>query len=368
MAAPDLVNLSSLIDDAKCFALVRQQRWPEGVRCPGCGSSAVVRHGCDDTQPHRQRYRCKTCAGRFVCDAWGIGDGWDARELLRITRRLHGSADAVREASALPGEYQKLMHGLLPKTVPELVISVTPMPGVQVRYLKQVHPTEVELLPDSAEGDNERDDGTLRFVTRAWGDETRAYQLCLSADPADRPREEDLQLAVVALDVPGGDDVRLPPLRPCVVHWTDNQALSDMTDVGVEYFERHHRLGQALESATDAFRRGERDQSEQWLGEAVRLAHEMGATPMLDRLEGVVEIIDPAAGRVRLRPDVTAADFEGLIIASSHSTYDPTSPSDGEPSTLGPTRATTACPKCQLKASATDRFCRSCGKPLRERP
>ena len=26
MAAPDLVNLSALIDDAKCFALVRQQR------------------------------------------------------------------------------------------------------------------------------------------------------------------------------------------------------------------------------------------------------------------------------------------------------------------------------------------------------
>src|SRR3954451_16552659 len=65
MAAPDLVNLASLIDDAKCFALVRQHRWPEGVRCPGCGSDAVVRHGCDDTRPHRQRYRCKRCAGRF---------------------------------------------------------------------------------------------------------------------------------------------------------------------------------------------------------------------------------------------------------------------------------------------------------------
>ena len=65
MGAPDLVNLASLIDDGKCFALVRQHRWPEGVRCPGCGSDAVVRHGCDDTQPHRQRYRCKRCAGRF---------------------------------------------------------------------------------------------------------------------------------------------------------------------------------------------------------------------------------------------------------------------------------------------------------------
>ena len=65
MAAPDLVNLSALIDDAKCFALVRQQRWPEGVRCPACGSGSVVRDGFDETQPHRQRYRCKACAGRF---------------------------------------------------------------------------------------------------------------------------------------------------------------------------------------------------------------------------------------------------------------------------------------------------------------
>jgi transposase-like protein len=30
-----------------------------------CGSGAVIRDGHDDTQPHRQRYRCKVCAGRF---------------------------------------------------------------------------------------------------------------------------------------------------------------------------------------------------------------------------------------------------------------------------------------------------------------
>jgi transposase-like protein len=65
MTAPDLVNLSALIDDAKCFALVRQHRWPEGVRCPVCDGAGVVRDGCDDRQVHRQRYRCKTCAGRF---------------------------------------------------------------------------------------------------------------------------------------------------------------------------------------------------------------------------------------------------------------------------------------------------------------
>jgi len=65
MAASDLINLSGLIDDAKCFALVRQHRWPEGVRCPVCDSGTVIRDGCDDTQPCRQRYRCKACSGRF---------------------------------------------------------------------------------------------------------------------------------------------------------------------------------------------------------------------------------------------------------------------------------------------------------------
>src|SRR6476660_8831734 len=65
MPAPTLVNLPSLIDDAKCFELVRQHRWPEGVRCPSCGSASVARHGRDDPQPHRQRYRCAACGARF---------------------------------------------------------------------------------------------------------------------------------------------------------------------------------------------------------------------------------------------------------------------------------------------------------------
>jgi transposase-like protein len=65
MTNEPLVNLASLIDDAKCFDLVRQHRWPDGVRCPTCGSAGVIRHGRDDTQPNRQRYRCKDCEARF---------------------------------------------------------------------------------------------------------------------------------------------------------------------------------------------------------------------------------------------------------------------------------------------------------------
>jgi hypothetical protein len=46
MASPLLVNLSSLIDDAKCYALVRQHRWPDGVRSapapPSRGTAAMT--------------------------------------------------------------------------------------------------------------------------------------------------------------------------------------------------------------------------------------------------------------------------------------------------------------------------------------
>lgn len=60
-----LVNLSSLLDDAKCFDLVRQHRWPDGVQGPHCHGTMIARDGHDDTQRHRQRYRGKTCDSRF---------------------------------------------------------------------------------------------------------------------------------------------------------------------------------------------------------------------------------------------------------------------------------------------------------------
>ena len=66
MAGPDPDTLSGLMDESKCFALVRRHRWPDGVRCPArAASGAVIRDGCDDRQRSRQRYRCKACSGRF---------------------------------------------------------------------------------------------------------------------------------------------------------------------------------------------------------------------------------------------------------------------------------------------------------------
>ena len=60
-----MINLQSLMDDAKCFATVRAMRWPDGVMCPPCHSPEITQQGRDETQPERQRYQCKTCERRF---------------------------------------------------------------------------------------------------------------------------------------------------------------------------------------------------------------------------------------------------------------------------------------------------------------
>jgi transposase-like protein len=59
-----LVNILGITDDAKCYEMVRGLRWPEGVRCPHCTSSRVVKQGRDEAERQRQRHQCRSCDRR----------------------------------------------------------------------------------------------------------------------------------------------------------------------------------------------------------------------------------------------------------------------------------------------------------------
>jgi transposase-like protein len=45
------VNMKNLVDDVQCYQTVRELRWPNGVACPSCESTQVIKRGCDDTEP-----------------------------------------------------------------------------------------------------------------------------------------------------------------------------------------------------------------------------------------------------------------------------------------------------------------------------
>ena len=46
-----MLNLAKLIDDAKCYEIVRQMRWSQGVSCPRCECHEVIKRGKNETQP-----------------------------------------------------------------------------------------------------------------------------------------------------------------------------------------------------------------------------------------------------------------------------------------------------------------------------
>lgn len=60
-----MINIQNLIADAKCFDVVRQVRWPNGVRCPGCDAADSTKRGFHTQQPARQRDVCQACGRQF---------------------------------------------------------------------------------------------------------------------------------------------------------------------------------------------------------------------------------------------------------------------------------------------------------------
>ena len=59
------LNIHGLIDNAKCYQMVRELRWPEGIECPWCHSTHVVKNGRDIVQTDCQHYICRDCSQAF---------------------------------------------------------------------------------------------------------------------------------------------------------------------------------------------------------------------------------------------------------------------------------------------------------------
>ncbi|MEW2619343.1 VWA domain-containing protein [Streptomyces sp. NPDC048106] len=301
------------------------------------------------------------CEGRFVCDAWGIGDDWDAELLLHITRRLHGRRGAVREESELTAAYEELIAGLLGTAVPELRIRLTPTAGTVIRQVKQIVPGEQELVPAPGAGR-----GT-EYVTRAWGEEVRHFQVVLAADPTGRERGEDLQLAAVEIVVPDfGHPVRLPPPRPILVRWTDNPLDASRRHPGVHRHELYQQASAAVAGAYRAWLRGAdgRASADRELTRALHLAAELGDTHLLDALR----LIEDGPGSGRVRAGLKDVDWQHLILSSAMTTP-PLHPAAGPPPVpeVSPDAdELVECPDCGWLGPADSVYCGGeCGRRLR---
>ncbi|MGW1077086.1 VWA domain-containing protein [Streptomyces sp. NPDC002537] len=306
------------------------------------------------------------CAGRFTCDARGIGDEWAATELRAIADRLHGVADAVEEHSDLEAEFRTMMTSAMAKALPDVRIRVTHRVGGEIRFVKQVFPTELDLTAEGVRT-GER---SWEFPTGAWGDEARDFHLCVTADPSDDPRGEDLQLATVTL-VTGGQGaaavpVALPGPCPLLVHWTEDRALSTRIHPRVAHYDGHAELGRAVTAGCEAYERGDRTAAGDAWGRAVRLAHELGDKKMLRRLGRLVNVVDERRGEVEVRPGVSTGDLNAALVMDNHSTqWAESAPLPPPPD--APDRVC-ARPGCARRSPADAKVCTLCKHPFPPAP
>ncbi|MFI0793197.1 VWA domain-containing protein [Micromonospora rubida] len=295
------------------------------------------------------------CAGQFVCDARGIGDGWEPRELMRVAEALHGTADAVRRPADLESDFRETMRAAMAKQVARARLRIALVPPARVLYCRQVHPTVTDLPVIPV------DDRTVECPTGSWGEESREYHLCLEVDGTDRPRGEDVRVARVDLRV--GD---APAARPqnVLAHWTDDLLLSSRIDPRVAHYTGQEQLSQLIADGCDAYDTGDREAAVGLFRRAVEAATAAGDALHLAQLRLLVDGVD--AGAVRLRDDLARLDVINVALRSSFTMHDgepgpvpPPAPDD--PPAPAPDDPPRLC-HCGHRSPPRARFCERCGE------
>ncbi|WP_055695688.1 vWA domain-containing protein [Streptomyces prasinopilosus] len=252
------------------------------------------------------------CAGRFTCDARGVGTDWEVKEVTAIASGLLGSADIVADPAGLADDFTRMMETAMGKEVADVALRLWTPVGAHVKFVKQVAPAVEELTGRRTEAGPRAGD----YPLGSWGDESRDYHVCVEVPAADVGRE--MLAARLSLIVPqpagapaahGAQGVRKPGAQGLVrAVWTDDMAASTSIDPQVAHYTGQAELAQVIRQGLDLRKAGDFDGATSKLGRAVQLASASGNADTAKLLAKVVDVVDAATGTVRLKARVEEAD------------------------------------------------------------
>ncbi|GAB1329576.1 vWA domain-containing protein [Streptomyces sennicomposti] len=270
-----------------------------------------IRHGIlltdgrnEHESPEELQRALRECAGRFTCDARGVGTDWEVKEVTGIASALLGTADIVADPAALAADFTHMMETAMGKEVANVALRVWTPVGTTIKFVKQVAPTVEELTDRRTEAGPRAGD----YPTGSWGDESRDYHLCVEVPAANVGRE--MLAARVSLVVPQSDgsvqNLGAQGLVRAV--WTDDVVASTAISPQVAHYTGQAELAQVIQQGIDLRKAGDIDGATAKLGRAVQLASASGNADTAKLLAKVVDVVDAATGTVRLKAKVAEAD------------------------------------------------------------
>ncbi|MFI9308405.1 vWA domain-containing protein [Streptomyces triculaminicus] len=271
-------------------------------------SDASIRHGIlltdgrnEHEEPEALRAALDACAGRFTCDARGVGTDWEVKEVTGIASALLGSADIVADPAALAADFTSMMETVMGKEVGDVSLRLWTPQGAEVLFVKQMAPTVEELTDRRAAAGPRASD----YPTGSWGDESRDYHVCVRVPSAHVGQE--MLAARVSLVLPTPDGASPHVLAQGLVRavWTDDLAASTSINPQVAHYTGQAELAQAIQQGLDLRKSGDVDGATAKLGRAVQLASRSGHEDTAKLLAKVVDVVDAANGTVRLKTKVS---------------------------------------------------------------
>ncbi|MFI0817995.1 VWA domain-containing protein [Streptomyces sp. NPDC021098] len=271
-----------------------------------------IRHGIlltdgrnEHEKPEELRAALDACAGRFTCDARGVGTDWEVKEVTEIASALLGTADIVANPAELSADFTRMMATAMRKEVADVHLRLWTPAGAEVVFVKQVAPT-VEDLTGRRTGTGPRSGD---YPTGSWGDESRDYHVCLRVPAAEIGQE--MLAARVSLVLPQPEGQSPPtPLSQGLVRavWTADMTASTSMNPQVAHYTGQAELAQVIQQGMDARKSGDVEGATAKLGRAVQLADASGNRGTAKLLAKVVDVVDAATGTVRLKAKVAEAD------------------------------------------------------------
>ncbi|MDQ0990960.1 VWA domain-containing protein [Streptomyces sp. V3I7] len=270
-----------------------------------------IRHGIlltdgrnEHESPQDLRATLDSCAGRFTCDARGVGTDWEVKEVTSIASALLGGADIVADPAGLAADFTGMMETAMGKEVADVALRVWTPVGTAIRFVKQVAPAVEDLTGRRTEAGPRAGD----YPTGSWGEESRDYHLCVEVPVAGLGQE--MLAARVSLVVlqPDGGTQNLGAQGLVRAVWTDDLAASTSIDPQVAHYTGQAELAHAIQQGIDLRKAGDMDGATAKLGRAVQLASASGNADTARLLSKVVDVVDAATGTVRLKAKVAEAD------------------------------------------------------------
>ncbi|MDV7223378.1 vWA domain-containing protein [Streptomyces prunicolor] len=270
-----------------------------------------IRHGIlltdgrnEHEAPEDLKAALGSCAGRFTCDARGVGTDWEVKEVTGIASALLGTADIVADPAALSADFTKMMETAMGKEVADVALRLWTPVGTAIKFVKQVAPRVEELTDRRTEAGPRAGD----YPTGSWGDESRDYHVCVEVPEAGIGQEMLAARVSLVVPQPDGSTQNLGAQGLVKAVWTDDMVASTSINPQVAHYTGQAELAQVIQQGLDLRKSGDVDGATAKLGRAVQLASVSGNADTAKLLAKVVDVVDAAAGTVRLKAKVAEAD------------------------------------------------------------